>query len=121
MGKFNIQRYKKTIAIADGQTVGESTAENLNGILRGFLVKAPQLDGTVTLTVAIISVDGSDEYTLISKASIAENANTPVMVDANNIYMQIPLSGLTKIKVTASGSQSGDNDSVTVTLLIDRQ
>lgn len=118
--RYNIQRYKKSLTIADGQTAISSTAEELNGLLRGILCKVPQLDGTTTITVAVIAVDGSDEYTLFSKASIAENANTPVLVDANNEYIAIPLSGNIKITVTASGAQSGGNDTVGITLLIDR-
>lgn len=120
MSKYNIQRFKQTIDIADGQTIGNSVAANLNGILRGVLVDAPDLDGAVTLTVAVLLIDGAEEYTIFSQASIAENANTAILVDANNHPLSRPLSGNIQIRVTASGAQADDDDSVAVSLLVDR-
>lgn len=117
MSKFKMQRYSVSIAIADGQTVGTATDVPLNGILKGVLVDAPQLDGAVTLTVAITDVDG---FTVFSKASIAENAKTATYLDTNSRPLELPLSGNHTITVTASGAQSGGNDTVGVKLLIER-
>lgn len=117
MSKYAIQRYTVSIDIADGQTVGNSAAVELNGHLNGVLVNAPQLDGAVTLTVAVLDSDG---FTVFSQASIAENSKTAIFIDSNNFPLALPLSGNHTIRVTASGAQSGDDDAVTVTLLIDR-
>lgn len=114
----NIQRVSATVAIADSQTVGSTAiARRLNGILRGVMVNAPQLDGTTTVTVDVLD---SSSFVVFTKASIAENAKTPIFIDANNQPLQIPLSGTYTVRVTASGAQSGGNDSVVVDLLIGR-
>lgn len=120
MSKYGVQKFKTTVSIANGQTVGQSTGNALNGVLRGIIVKAPQLDGSVTLTLDIIDEDGS--VTMFSRASIAENQNSVILHDAQTApnALVVPLSGVYTIQVTASGAQSGDNDSVPIVLLIDR-
>lgn len=117
MGGYNIQRYQTSITIADSQTVGSTTGASLNGILRGVLLDVPNLDGTVTVTLDILDVDSQVLYT---KASIAENQKTAIFQDAATNPLAIPLSGAHTIRVTASGTQTGGNDTIIVTLLVDK-
>ena len=117
MSKYKIQRYKSTLTIADGQTSASESSVALNGILKGLLVNAPNLDGSVTLTVTITD---ADSFTVYSKSSISENTKTAIYLDASNNPLEIPLSGNHTITITASGSQSGGNDTVEVILLIER-
>lgn len=116
MAKFQIQRYKTTLTIADGGTTATSSAVELNGLLKGITVVAPALTGSNTLTVAIKDADGT---TIYSKASIAESATATAFVDANNHPLQLPLSGNHTITVTSSGTESPAVD-VPVVLLIQR-
>lgn len=115
MSRSRIQRVVASITIADGETVGADATNSLHGVLKGIHANVPQLDGTTTVTVAITDADG---FTVFSKAAIAENAKTPIYVDANNQPLSIPVSGNHTITVTASGAQSGGNDTVVVTLLV---
>jgi hypothetical protein len=117
MGKYNIQRYTKSVTVADGQTVGTINTDSLNGLIRGIIANVPQLTGTTTITLAITDQDGATVY---SKASIAENAKTGAYIDANNYPLQIPVSGVLTFTVTQTNAQSGAASVVPVTLLIDR-
>lgn len=117
MSKFNIQRHTTTITVADGETVGTESVENINGFIVGILVNVPQLTGTTTITLALTDSDG---YTLFSKATIAENQKTVTLADTNNHPLRIPTSGELNYTVTQTNAQSGADSEIAVALLIDR-
>lgn len=117
MGKFNVQRFKQTVTILDESASGEITNQNLNGFLRGVGLDVPQLDGTTTVTIDILDADGITVYT---KASIAENAKTFIGLDAQNNPLNVPLSGLHTIRITASSTQTSGDKAIPVVLLIER-
>lgn len=97
--------YKVPITIADSATAGSLASIPINGIMKGYSITAPNLTGTVTVTLAITDVWGTTVY---SKASIAENATTTSFVDANNFPYELPLVGPITVTITASGAQTGD-------------
>lgn len=113
---FRIKRKVFSVAIANGQTIGNSTAQALNGRLVGITSSVPDLDGAVTLTLTVLDAEG---VTVFTKAAIAKNAVYSQFIDANNHPLKLPLSGNHTVRATASGVQSGDNDTVPVTLLIE--
>jgi hypothetical protein len=111
-----IKRVRQSIDIADGQTIGQGTDVTLNGLVRGIMLNVPQLDGVSTVTFDLID---SDNFTVYTKSSISENAKTTVFSDTNNESLVVPVSGDYTLQVTASNTQSGNNDSVTVVLLVE--
>jgi len=117
MGKYSVQRYSKSVVVADGATVGTADTVSLNGILIGVFVNVPQLSGTTTITLAITDADA---YTLFSRATIAENAKTVFFIDANNHPIRVPLSGVLTLTVTQTNAQSGALSTIPVVLLIER-
>lgn len=119
MGKFNIQRFLvpgTTIVVATDADEILTSAFELNGLLRGILVQAPDLDDTDTFTIKVEDADG---YVLFSEATLAESAKHALMVDANDMALAVPLSGSLKVRITASGDQAA-NRAFTVRLLVDK-
>lgn len=117
MGKYNIQRYKKSVVVADGQTVGTIDTANLNGLIRGIIANVPQLTGTTTITLTVTDEDGQ---TVFTKSAIAENAKSSYYIDANNFPLQIPVCGVLTLTVTQTNAQSGAASTIPVTFLIAR-
>lgn len=113
---FRIQRKPFTLVILNGQTAITSAAKlNLNGLLRGVIVNAPDLTSTHTYTIVIKDADGQ---TIFSQAGLTENVITSFFVDGNNYPLMVPLNGGEKITITASGTEGADRTFVT-TLLVD--
>lgn len=117
MSLYPIGRTDRQVVIDAAADSGESVAFEANGILRGVLVDAPDLDDTDTYTVAVETDDG---FSLVSEASLTENSKSAVMVDGNDMALAVPLSGQHVIKVTASGAQAAER-TFTVSLLIERR
>lgn len=115
--RYNFQRYSKDVTVADGQTVGTATTDNLNGKLAGILLNVPQLTGTTTITFEILDADG---FTIFSRASIAENGKTSIFTDSNNHPLRLPLAGIYTLRVTQTNAQSGAAAVTTAKLLVDR-
>lgn len=118
MSRYQIQRYKTTLTLDFSEDDNEIVSGNipLNGILKGIIPTAPDLDGTQTYTITIKDADGNVVYT---KASLTENQASPQFVDANNRPLELPLSGNHTITITTSGAQTADRI-FTVVLLINR-
>lgn len=119
MGKYNIQKFTvpgTVIAIETDADEILTAAFELNGLLRGILVQAPDLDDTDTFTIKVEDADG---YVLFSQATLAESTKHALMVDANNMALAVPLSGSLKVRITASGDQVA-NRTFAVRLLVDR-
>lgn len=117
MNKYRIQRYSKSVVVADGQTVGTIDTGSINGLIRGITANVPQLTGATTITLAITDANGATVY---SKAAIAENAVFSAYLDANNFPLQIPINGVLTLTVTQTNAQSGAASTIPVTLLVDR-
>lgn len=118
MSKYNLQRYTKTLTLAyatNATTISASTGD-LNGLLAGVEINAPDLDSTNTYTVTLTD---ADSFTIFTRATLAENTKTAIFTDANNHPLRLPLSGTHTITVVTSGAQTGDR-TFTVNLLIDR-
>jgi hypothetical protein len=121
--KYGIQRFTTSLVIDVSDDadliVSDALPEGdrvLNGIIKGILVTAPDLDDTDTYTITIKDADG---YTLFTKASLAEGVKTQVYVDANNHPLQIPVAGKITIEILASGDQAADR-TFSVALLVQR-
>jgi hypothetical protein len=115
MAAYSVQRYNTPITVLNGGTTA-SVSTNLNGLLRGVQVNAPDLDSTNTYTVTITDQDG---YTTYTKASIAENSRYTAFIDANNQPLQLPLTGTYGVAITTSGAQAAGR-AFSVTLLVQR-
>lgn len=91
-------------------------SQALNGILRGVKIKTPAtVDSSATVGVTVADADGDNVY---SKTGIAANTTNIEYVDANNAYLQLPLSDTYVITPTFSANQTTARD-VIVTLLVD--
>jgi len=89
-----------------GATTGTSDEiGDAGGFLSQLIVKAPQLDGTITYTVSIIDADGVELYTSDSQVE-----NDTTLTD-----MQMSVSSTDKIKIVCSGLVE-NNDPFTVFL-----
>lgn len=82
----------------------------INAKLVGIAVVSPDLDDTDTFTIALEEVDGDDEYILYSNATLAESTPHRFIVDANDMPINIPMSGIHQVRITTSGGQASDRD-----------
>ena len=117
--KYRIRRYKTTLILdfsADDNEI-VSSAIPFNGVLKGIIPTAPDLESTNTYTITIKDADGNTIYT---KATLVENQATPIFIDANNEPLTLPLAGDHTITLTTSGAQTADR-TFTVVLLIERR
>lgn len=119
MTKYQIQRYQIAIPVvhaASSNTSYKTPATiNLNGILMLQKLKSSAAgDGSATITLNIYDADGDKVY---SKATLATNTTTLTDLTGDS---QVPLSGLHQIEALFSAGQSATDQTVTVTLLIQR-
>lgn len=100
-----IARQKVDITIPDSESAGTATV-GISGRIIRMSYDVPQLDGAVTVTVALSDEDGTSLYSI---GSIAENAKTNdnAMVAAATPH-GIVFTGTLTIMVTATGAQTGD-------------
>lgn len=118
MNKYAVQRYTTSVVVPlnddthDAPVIGASGGpDELNGILKGITVSAPDLSGTA-LTISILGQRGE---ILFSKAALVENALNYIGVDANNHPLSIPLSlkGVSPVRIKSTGTA---NSTGTLTL-----
>lgn len=117
MAKYRIQKSQTTIAVAHAAQAVFSTANvALNGIL--FLNKikiASNSDGGATMTLALIDAEGDTVY---SKSGVSGSAGTVVTQLTGD--QRVALSGNYTVQVTFSANQTTTDNTLTVTLNIDR-
>jgi hypothetical protein len=118
MAQYNIQRYSTSLVLdfAVHNNYIESAQIPFNGLLRGAVLIVPALEVAHTAKIEFFD---ADDNLLFSKATLAQSTTHQILTDANNMYIQIPFSGTTKIKVTTSGAQTA-NRTFGVVLLVDR-
>ena len=120
MSKFNIQRYTLPLILlfATNNTTIASSAIEFNGLLRGLLITAPDLEGVTTFTITITDADG---FVVYSKAALAESTSHAIFDDPDltDFILERPLSGDHTITIVTSGVQTADR-TFAVKLLIER-
>lgn len=118
MSRFRAQRHDSTIAVAHGATAIFNSANTVqaNGILFAIKSKLTNLaDASATYTVSLVDKDGDVVY---SKAGLSGAAGT--------IYTQLTgdqrvlLGDNYTVRITFSANQTVTDNTVTVSLLIDR-
>jgi hypothetical protein len=119
MSKYRIQRLNTTVAVAHGAVAIFNSAATYaaNGVLYAVKSKiASNTDASATYTVAIVDADGDVVY---SKAGISGTAGT--------VYTQLTgdqraglADGTFTIRITFSANQTATDNTVTVSLMIDR-
>lgn len=119
MSRFPIERVPIVIPVvhaASSNTSYKSAATiNLNGLLMLHKLKSTAAgDGTPTITLNIYDADGDKVY---SKAAIPVNATTVTDLTGDS---QVPLSGNHQIEALFSAGQTATDQTVTITLLIQR-
>ncbi len=121
MGKFNVQLFKTTITIADGGTIGNSSALTINGLVRRILLDIPAMTTSVNTVLTLIYLDGTEEFVLFTSGNLAENGNRVITNDGETQPnpLQVPITTNCKIRLTAAGVQSGAK-AIPVYLLIER-
>lgn len=118
MSKFRVQKSVTVIVVAHAAQATFSTASvPLNGILWQHKVKIVSAsDASATMTLNIIDADSDTVYT---KAAISGSAGTVVTTPLTG-DLRIPLSGLYTIQIVFSANQTATDNTVTVTLMVDR-
>lgn len=116
MQKFKIQRYTTTVTIPQNQDTEDSELigagglanDQLNGILKGFTVVAPNLTGSA-FTLYLLGQRGE---TLFSKASMTKGVTTHVNQDANNRPLEIPLAlqGVAPVRIKSTGTPDASGE-----------
>ena len=106
MSYSKIRKLSKPITLlyATNATTITATVE-LNGILMGISISAPDLDSTDTYTASILDTQGG---TVWSKASLVRNTVTSVYTDSNNYYFSQPLHGTNTLSIVTSGNQTAN-------------
>jgi hypothetical protein len=120
MGKFRIQKLSTSVAVAHGATAIFNSASTYaaNGILYAVKSKiASSSDASATYTVSIVDSDGDVVY---SKAGISGTAGTVVTQLTGDQRAALADDTFT-IRITFSANQTVTDNTVTVTLLIDRR
>lgn len=129
MNKYRIQRFQQniTVPINEDTELSAALSEQINGLLRGIVINAPVISGS-SYTFSLLGPRGE---VLFSKATLSANGLTPILVDANNHPLRIPLSilaGVQIMKIKTAGttdatgqltlasdaSQIADGDTVTI-------
>lgn len=107
MKTFRVQRFTTSVVIpvnndTEDAPVLSGNSEQLNGILKGITINAPNLSGTA-FTLWILGQRGE---TLFTKASLVENGLNYIGVDANNHPLSIPLSlrGVSPLRIKSTGT-----------------
>lgn len=108
------RNFPLVLSYLDNATTIVSDATQMNGLLRGIQITAPDLDSTNTYSLTIKDADG---YTIFTKASLVENTTTTVYVDTNNQPLQLPLQGAHTVTIVTSGAQTA-NRAFSVKLLV---
>jgi hypothetical protein len=106
MNKFRIQRYQTQVVLPINNDQEDApNVDQLNGILKGITVVAPDLSGS-SFTLSILGQRGE---AIFSKASLAKNATTYIGVDANNRPLEIPLSLMNEqpVRIKVAGTTDG--------------
>lgn len=114
--KFRVQKSVTAVPVVHAAQAIFSVANvPLNGVLWENKVKSSAAtDGAATMTLNVIDADGDTVYT---KAAIAGNTTTVTNLTAD---LRVPLNGLYTIQIVFSANQTVTDQTVTVTLLIDR-
>jgi len=108
MSKFKVQRYTTSVVVpAEDVIEPAGIVDQLNGILRGITISAPDLTGTSF----IVYITGQRGETLFTKSSLVENALNYIGIDGNNFPLAIPLSlfGVSPVKIKSSGTPAFTN------------
>jgi len=108
MSYNRIKKYAVPVTIASSGTTKTSGVVPINGLLRGIVVDAPDLDDSDTYTVTLIDEEGA---TIQTFATLAENSVVAKYIDANNNYFNQPLHN-PQVTITASGAQAAARDFV---------
>ena len=114
--RATVARPSFPLTVAAAGTTATSAATGLNGIMLGLTVAVPALDNAATLAVSVADQDGTVLYT---KSGIAASTQASYLVDVNNMYLRVPLSGATTVTVTTSAAQTTQK-AVAVKLLISK-
>src|SRR5947207_3320845 len=90
-----IKRPKYSLPLTHGASANTvSATATLNGLLREAIIKTPaSVDGSATVTLNIIDVDG---YTVYTKSGIAVNTNSINLLTND---LRVPLSGSYTIQI----------------------
>lgn len=102
---YKIQRYVTTVTLPLNDDTHDAPVltKDLNGVLRGITVNAPDLTGT-SLTLSILGMRGE---VLFSKDLIVENALSHIWQDSNNVPLAIALalqSGVSPVRIKSVGT-----------------
>lgn len=119
MSKFRIQRLDTTVAVAHAaQAIFNSAATYAaNGVLYAVKSKLAALaDGGATYTVSLVDKDGD---VVFSKAGISGAAGT-VYTQLTGDQRVALADGTLTVRITFSANQTVTDNTVTVSLLIDR-
>ncbi len=105
---FRIQRFTQEVVLPINYDTGEGAdVTNLNGLLRGITIVAPNLSGT-SYTASILGGRGE---VLWSKSGLTEAAVTSIIKDADAMPLAIPLSlndqPVLRIKSAGTGDATG--------------
>ena len=114
--RATVARPSFPLTVAAAGTTVTSAAMGLNGILVGLTAIVPALDNAATLAVSVADADGTVLY---NKSGIAAPSQTAFLIDVNNMYLRIPVSGAHTVTVTTSAAQTTQK-AVTVKLLISK-
>lgn len=105
---FRIQRFTQPVILPINYDTGEGAdVTNLNGIVRGITIVAPDLSGT-SFTLSILGGRGE---VLWSKSGLTENQVTSIIKDDDDMPLAIPLSlnlqPVLRIKSAGTGDATG--------------
>ena len=113
--KFRVAKSVTAVPVVHAAQSTFSTANvTLNGVLWGFKVKSGPVDAAATMTLNILGEDGETQYT---KASIAGNTTAFTNLTGDT---RVALSGIYTIQIVFSANQTVTDNTVTVSLLLDR-